>query len=393
VRCLGWAAFIAAAALGPVAAAREFLIPRTQTEIDGVSLGVQPGDVLIIEAGDRPWLRIANVTGSIQSWIEVRNRGGAVILRNEERAYDIKIARSRYVRLTGTGEPGCNYGFVLQGTAPGGSALIVTDLSSDCEIDHLHIARPGYAGMLIKTDGAAGTFMDNLNIHDNYIHDTPGEGIYIGETKRMPGQCFRHLRIWNNVVARTGYESCQLAHTTEDVQVHHNVFYHAGLRGDLWQDNNFQLGSSATCEFFQNMVIGANTHLVVGMGGAPKIFRDNYFAECTAGPAFQLGDTDMAFAPDTTVVVKGNFFKGVAAVQPVIVYLGSKSVVHAEGNQWETGRQFMKAQPIIDLSKVLFVGENPKVAVPAPRFVGEAEDDFRLEADDPYRARGIGLLP
>lgn len=378
---------------GTAGRAREFLIPTTQSEVDGDALGVAPGDVLAIVAGERPYLRLRNLEGSAAAPIVVCNRGGAVVLRNQSRPYALKLSQARYVRLTGAGVPGCRYGFVLAGTGEGGSALIVTDFSSDCEIDHLHILRPAYAGMLIKTDGAPQASFAHLEIHDNYIHDTPGEGLYIGETKRAPGQTFRGVEIWNNVVARTGYESCQLAHTIERVRVHHNVFYRAGLRGDLWQDNNFQLAANAACEFFQNIVIGANTHLVISMGGLPKVFRDNYFSGCVAGPAFQVGDSDMAFVPDSTVRIEGNYFHDIPAVQSVIVFTGTRSLLHAQGNRWDSGRRFVEAQPLVDLSKVLFVGENPRGAVPPPRFVDEAHDDFRLEAADPYRARGIGLLP
>lgn len=371
---------------------REFVIPVGQTEIDGVALGVQPGDVILVEAGRRQFLKIERVLGSPQACVTLRNHGGVVTIGNDDRYYGIFVAHSRYFRITGTGTPDTRLGIVVDGTGPHGSAVMIAGLSSDYELDHLHLARPGFAGMLLKTDGADGTLLEHVRIHDNVIHDTGGEGLYLGETQPT-GQTLRHIEIWNNVVARAGWEACQIAHGAEDVRVHHNVFYRAGLAGELWQDNNFQLSANTTCVFTQNVVIGAGSHLVIAFGGLAKTLRDNYFEGTVTGPAVSLADSNLPAVPNTTFVLERNFFRGVQPVQPIVLFTGDKTVVRAAGNRWEGANRFLRAQPVIDLSQVLQLDDNRAGDVPRPRFVDEAHDDFRLVPDDPYRKLGLGLLP
>lgn len=384
-------AFHLAGALIPLAFAREIPIPVEVVEIDGAALGVKPGDVILLEAGRRQFLKIDHVVGTPQACVTIRNHGGIVGLRNTDRYYAIFVAHSQYFRITGTGDPRHPHGIVLDGTGPHGSGVMIAGLSSDYELDHLEIARPGFAGLLLKTDGADGTLLAHVSIHDNYIHDTGGEGLYLGETQPT-GQTLRHVEIWNNVVARTGWEACQIAHGAEDVRVHHNVFYRAGLKGDLWQDNNFQLSANTTCDFHHNLVCGAGSHLVIAFGGLKKTIHDNYFEDTITGPAVSLADTNIPSLPNTEFVLARNFFRGVQPVQPIVLFTGEKTVLRATDNVWEGANRFIRFQPIIDLSQVVRLDHNHPAPVPRPRFVDAAHDDFRLAPDDPYRKLGFGLL-
>lgn len=376
----------------PLGTAREISIPLEQTEIDGAALGVQPGDVILLEAGRRQFLKIDRVVGSPQACVTIRNHGGLVTIANSDRYYGIFVGRSRHFRITGTGSADFVHGIHIGGTGPHGSGLMIAGLSSDYELDHLHIARAGFAGMLLKTDGADGTLLAHVNLHHNYIHDTGGEGLYLGETQPT-GQTLRHVEIWNNVVARTGWEACQIAHGAEDVRVHHNVFYRAGLTGELWQDNNFQLSANTTCEFHHNLVIGAGSHLVIAFGGLTKAVHDNYFEGTRTGPAVSLADSNIAAIANTTFTLENNFFRGVQPVQPIVLFTGEKTVLRARGNRWEGSNRFIRFQPVIDLSQSVRLDRNENTAVARPRFVDEARDNFRLVPGDPYQKLGFGLLP
>ena len=374
------------------AGAAEHRVPLRQEDIDGEAMGIKPGDVVLIEAGPRPFLRIRNVQGTAGAAVTLRNEGGVVELSNNTHHYNIRIGRSRFVRIIGDGVPGLRYGFHLKGTNQDGSGVMAGELSSDLEIAHLHIERSGFAGMLVKTDGATGTFMDNIEIHDNYIHDTGGEGLYLGETK-TPGQHFRHVRIWNNVIVRTGWEACQLANATEDVRVHHNVFARAGLAGIKWQNRNFQLGANTTARVSENLFLGSRCTIATCFGGQEKEFRNNYFEgfEETEAAAY-YGDTNTSGIPPTGIEWVGNVFRGLKPELPVFLFQATKSRISVSNNVVEGENEFVK-----------FIGRRPpgvtitgnlrKKQIPRPRFLDEAHDDFRLPEDDPYRKRGIGLLP
>jgi hypothetical protein len=216
--------------------------------------------------------------------------------------------------------------------------------------------------------------------------------MYIGETK-AGGQTLRHIHIWNTVVARAGWEACQIAYGAEDVQVHHNVFDHAGLGGLLWQDNNFQLSANSTGDFHHNIVIGATSNLVIAFGGRPKNIHDNYFEGTVTGPAVSLADSNLPDQPDTTFTLERNFFRGVRPVMPIVLFTGVHTKVVARDNVWEGENRFIRYQPLVDLSAVLEINDNVQRTVARPEFVDPEHGDYRLKPDDPYRKLGFGLLP
>ena len=66
-----------------------------------------------------------------------------------------------------------------------------------------------FAGMYIKDDDPASNDYYDIDIYDNYIHDTGGEGVYIGTTASDPAQQLFNLTFHNNTVARSGNEGIQ----------------------------------------------------------------------------------------------------------------------------------------------------------------------------------------
>lgn len=370
--------------------ARDHLVPPDLAIVDGAALGIAPGDRVLIASGPRRTLRLKNIGGSAESPITVINHGGQVVIHDGNAYAAISIDHCHSVRLTGTGDAGHVYGFHLVGTNEHGSGIVAGGLSSDLEIDHIHIQDTGFAGMLIKTDGAVGTFMDNVNLHHNYIHDTGGEGFYIGETK-YPAQIFRHLEVWNNVVTRTGWEALQLANCHEGIRVHHNVFYQAGLGQVLWQDNNLQFATAVNAEVDHNIVIGAVSNLVIVSGGMPKRFHDNYLAaDQSTGPVFYFDDSHVPGVPDTVLIVENNLINLTPTRQPVVLFGGRKSRLELKDNVWQGTARFVKTHRDGDLTGV---ADNTEAELVAPAFIDPEHGDFRLCEGDPYLARGIGLLP
>src|SRR5690606_30663629 len=151
--------------------------------VSGAELGVQPGQSVCVRGGPRPFLRLQEFVGAEGTPIEVRNCEGQVEIDNDDRGYGLTVDRSRYVRVTGAGDPEFTYGFKVRASRTGpdysASGVIVGDLSSDIEVDHIESYESGFAGFIIKTDprcdGSAnlGKFvMYDSRVHHNYIHDT-----------------------------------------------------------------------------------------------------------------------------------------------------------------------------------------------------------------------------
>src|SRR5690349_713495 len=175
------------------AIAAEHTIPIGTDSANGNEMGVKPGDVVCVEAGERQFLTLDDFVGTAAAPIVIKNCGGQVKIANTDRGYGININGSSFFHLTGTGDSAIEYGFDVSASRTGpdysGSGVPVGGLSTDYELDHIEVHHTGFAGFILKTesrcDGSAnlGAFVQkNTRVHHTYVHDTGGEGFYVGST-------------------------------------------------------------------------------------------------------------------------------------------------------------------------------------------------------------------
>ena len=165
----------------------DYVVPAGQHVTDGAALGIQPGDVICLQAGTSYGnLKFTNLQGTADNPIIIRNCGGQVTI-NTAATFVLKTENSRHFRITGSGDANYEYGIVLRGAVSLG--LTLDALSTDFEVDHLEVSNVGFAGIMAKTDPSCGKPYDrskftmrNINIHHNYVHDTGGEGLYVGNS-------------------------------------------------------------------------------------------------------------------------------------------------------------------------------------------------------------------
>jgi hypothetical protein len=270
---------------------------------------VLPGQTVCIMAGNYKQLVFNNFRGTAAQPIKFKNCGGLVTIGTTRNIHALEFRNCRYFRVTGTGDPSVNYGIRVDSSG-GQTAMAVGYLSSDVEIDHLEIAGAGFAGIMAKTDPNCnpntwrGNFtMENVNIHDNYIHDVKGEGFYVGNTffsQGMNVNCsgqimtvFPHnivnLKIHHNIVRRCGAECLQYG-CAPNAQIHDNDLENCGFSPfAAFQINGIQCsGSGGDC--YNNKVrnvagsglaiighLGNNrfyNNLLINMGG-DAIFCDD----------------------------------------------------------------------------------------------------------------------
>lgn len=118
-------------------------------------LDVKPGKTICIQAGQYNYLRLSNFVGAPGQPIRFVNCGGQVTAGATSASSGITISNSRYVVLTGTGDPNNFYGIKMtQSNSSGGNnmGISVGSLSSDCEIDHIEVGAANFAGIMVKTD-------------------------------------------------------------------------------------------------------------------------------------------------------------------------------------------------------------------------------------------------
>ncbi len=254
------------------------IISLTQSYVDGSKMNIQPGDSICIEAGERKSLKFFNFNGSASNYIVFKNSGGEVIVKNDNMPYGISIENSSYFRFTGTGSSDIKYGIRILGTKSGASGLGVGNLSTNFEIDHLEIANTGFAGIFSKTDPVCdlsknrGNFTQYQSIyHDNYIHNTGGEGMYIGYSfysgksitcDGVPTMLYpcdlKGVRIYNNVIDSAGWDGIQVGCATEDCEIYNNTVTNYGVAGVPAQHTGIQIGGGTTGLCYNNKIVNGS---------------------------------------------------------------------------------------------------------------------------------------
>lgn len=365
--------------------------PSTSVFVDGEILGVKPGQTLCLKAGFYRQIRFVNISGEPGKPVTIKNYEGLVEIGNETiqgRWYAVDIVACKFIRLTGTGDAAYLYGIKLGKS--GDSGLKIGGLSTDTEIDHIEIANTGFAGILAKTDfggspPAGAPEMNNVNIHDTYIHDTRGEGMYIGETK-TPGQDFRHLHIWNNIVTRTGFELIQVANAIEDVQVHNNVFYMGGTRNVLYQNKGVQIGDNSVGRYYNNILMGSPSNSMIIMSSGNVDVFNNYLADA-GSPGFFIDNRSVTI-PGAPINIFENYILEVDENFPFFSVFNEKNPINIIRNKLEGNNTILglgsDAGPL-----VTEIGNTRKV-IERIRFMDLENDDFRLAPGCAYQ--GIGLL-
>ncbi|WP_350290951.1 right-handed parallel beta-helix repeat-containing protein [uncultured Croceitalea sp.] len=223
-----------------------------------------PGDTICIPAGTYAGFRFFDFEGTETAPVTFKNCGGIVEII-EQQYTGIAFKRSKYIRITGTGDEDFDYGIHVKEVVNGGSVGIgIEDLSSDFEIDHIEIESTGFAGIMAKTDPscsnpdtwrANGYILKNLSIHDNYIHDTGAEGIYIGYTggykvesnrscngSLIFGHWLENVDIYNNVLENTAWDGIQVNLVRENGKIRNNHIYNSGTESVFAQDFAMSIG-------------------------------------------------------------------------------------------------------------------------------------------------------
>lgn len=232
------------------------------------------------------------------------------------------------------------------------------------EVEFVEITRSGFAGLRVNQPKAAdGTVapLEDVRLHDLYIHDTKSEGIYFGSTQGAPTPLAVGLQIHDNRIVRTGTEALQVQNLGPGTEIHHNVMAFGALDWraafQTYQDNNSQAQlRQGDIRFHHNVFMGgaaALLNLFSGPEGDDPSrqveFSDNYFAD-GLNLGIYFGGTSGA---DSSYVWKRNAFRGLdfgydslnpaATDYGVVFRLGADvdSPVQLVENTWEGSKKLL----------------------------------------------------
>lgn len=290
-----------------------YTVQPSEWFVDGAA--IPAGSVICIPAGSRGALLLKNFKGTANKPITIINKGGQVTFDVAPTAsYAFKTQNSQYFKILGNGDASVKYGFLVSG---GNISMTMDDLSSDFEIANVEVKNSAFAGIMAKTDPGCdvatqrGHFtMKNVTIHDNYVHQTGGEGFYIGNSFYKDGVAAAcgtvlphnvvNLKLYNNTTEQTGAEGIQVGSATQNCQVYNNTVKSPGVSPfAAAQNNGIQIGEGTGGKCYNNLVKDApgNGIIVLGLGdnlvfnniilnsGEHGIFADSRY---TPGPNFQF---------------------------------------------------------------------------------------------------------
>lgn len=279
-------------------------------------------------------ITFVNVNGTATKPVVIINAGGQVICQNGSDA-GIDLSTCRYVHLTGTGSASVKYGFLATG---GGTASFDAHYgTSDAEIDHIECAGSSYAGLVFRTypstgcqwSVSGGWAIYNMLIHDNYVHDVPGEGMYLGQSHygnvdanayspvsgNPLGGCSSGnespvigAKVYNNIVKNVGYDGIQLGGCISGCSVNYNTIVGFATGNQDGQDGGITWNPGSTGSIDHNWIeytgSGQYSMGIMFQGQGDTYITDNVFKGTN-------GQVAIAMLRNTVANVKGSTHKNV----------------------------------------------------------------------------------
>ena len=248
------------------------IFPETRS-FDGIEMNVQPGDTIGIIEGERERLKITNLNGSEGNPVTIINCDGrAKVGTTVSTNYGLIIETSSYFKVAGTGSSEHTYGIAVEGH----NAIAMEYLSTDYEVYGVEVVAAGFAGIVARSNASCDGEVSkdthtqyNTILHDNYVHDTHGEGFYVGGSHWGSGQeaqpgCQGVLlfepelfgvRVYNNIVENTGLDGIQVGSAVEDCEIYNNVIRNFALREEPAHQNGIQIGNGTTGRVYNNYIL------------------------------------------------------------------------------------------------------------------------------------------
>jgi hypothetical protein len=383
----------------------DYTIKLSDTWVDASRAGIKPGSTVCVEAGRRSSLKIFNLNGTAASPIKIINCGGQVVIGNNNFAYAFSIENSSFFKLSGTGSSSHKYGFKIDETAPQSSGLSFTAKTTEFEVEFVEITNTGFAGIISKTDPGCsgdanrGSFTQrNTIFHDIFIHDTKGEGIYIGHssyngvTRNCNGQqvrIFPHdiegAKVYNNIVRNTGWDGIQVGCATKGTEIWGNVVENFGSGRVYGQMSGIQISTGTSAKVYNNIIrngtgagifsngIGENLYYnnIITDVGLDGIFCDDRTTNTTA--RFQFVNNTIVRPGFNGIRVYSRLSKGNRGINNIIIAPKNKYVDKFPDVDWQETTNLYADR------------------VETAKFVNAGAQDFRLQDGSPAIAAGMDV--
>lgn len=277
-----------------------YVIPSGLTIIDGAKL---TADKIVFDSKNS--YPVSPYFKNLKN-VEITNQGPVSIL-------PLKFDNCSLMRIGGNKVDQ----FQISGGPPGGMGVQCSGKPTDIEVSYLEIFNVGFAGVMIKDDAALrGTFTSrNLKIHHNHIHDTGGEGLYLGSSfwSTKPTHDLENVDIHDNLIERTGWDGMQLGSCPNGARIYNNQVYFSGTKKEKSQNSGIQIGEGTGGLCYNNKVGAPSGTGIICLGNATNVVFQNEIID--AGESGVFADvrgkpigSGFKFASNTIVNPVGDCF-------------------------------------------------------------------------------------
>jgi hypothetical protein len=356
---------------------------------------VLPGQTICFQAITYLYtVQLRNIKGTPNARITIKNCGGQTVIDNKnngtgQTGYSaLNIAASEYFILAGDGDPKVRYGIKIAASNKHG--VEIGGFSTDYEIKNMEIAYADGTGFNCKTDPNCKNqdlrefVQKNSIFHDNFVHHTKAEGMYIGYTNfpeyhvpaktgqykscigvTLYGHRLENTRIYRNLVRDTEMDAIQLNATVKGGEIYENTVINYGTMNKGAHNHAIQLSNATVSKVYNNLILpdtlGAQAgpgHGIGFWGASTKIFNNVIInAGNLKYEAIQVYDNSH---PDSSVCILNNTIvsKGKGAIS---IFSSSKTPVRVQNN-------------ILIHPTGQYIPDKPKQAIVTNNFESRSED-------------------
>ncbi|WDF79213.1 right-handed parallel beta-helix repeat-containing protein [Mucilaginibacter sp. KACC 22773] len=378
-----------------------YTVQPSEWMVDGTN--IPAGSTVCIPAGKRGALLLKNFKGTAAAPIVIINKGGKVTFSTAVTAsYGFKTQNCQYFKILGNGDPDTEYGFDING---GNIGMTMDNLSSDFEIANVEVRNSGFAGIMAKTDPSCdettwrGHFtMQNVILHDNYVHKTGGEGFYVGNSfyangvslscgKVWPGDVV-NVKLYKNITDSTGAEGIQVGSAILGCEIYNNTVKTPGISPFAsYQNNGIQIGEGTGGKCYNNVIKDAPGNGIIVLGLGDNLVFNNYIINSKAYGIF----ADSRYTPGPNFQFINNTIIGSAlgGIKLNSETIPMNTVINNAIIQSDLVLPIIKKSSYVKLT-----ASNNYVAndVSACQFVNYADDDFHLLSSSPLINAGANVL-
>ena len=276
------------------------------------AFGLNPGDTLCIPAGDYEFIQLGNLVGTAAKPIIVTNCGGVVRTGIKTLKTDVSfnIMGGKFLHITGSGTPGVEYGFDINGRNLLGikmQGIYLGTGSTDIDIHNFYVHDVG-SFMVAKTTQECGNpqfwegkyLMKNVKIHHIKGRYSDYEGFYIGNThyvmdyllcQGIKSHHIQDLEVYDNDLQYMGYDGIQISMCDlGENKIHHNTVRNYGTTKLDAQSYGMLMGGGSRVKLYNNVVDNGYLPGIALFGSGISYVYNNVISNVENGEGINVSD-------------------------------------------------------------------------------------------------------